>query len=81
MARPKTKDEEKAFAAEESAVQSTQKWTPEELLGVKHLGPGIIGQEMYDAAQAYDIKTDGGKFGPAILGIIPDAYKDQTPKK
>lgn len=52
-------------------------WTPEELLKVKHLGPGLIGKAMHDAAQALAAETDNGRFGPALLGIIPDSYKDQ----
>lgn len=52
-------------------------WTPEQLLAVKHLGPAIIGQAMYDAAQELAETTNNGVFGPALLGIIPDAYKDQ----
>lgn len=55
-------------------------WTPEQLLAHKHLGPAIIGQEMHEAAQQLVQATDGGRFGPALLGIIPPAYQDQTPK-
>lgn len=47
----------------------TPQWSPEELMKVRHLGPGIIGQAKYDAAQAYVHATNGGKFGPALLGI------------
>lgn len=53
---PKKQDEPKAPT-----------WTPEQLLAVKHLGPGIIGPEMHAAAQAYDKQTHAGKFGPALL--------------
>lgn len=42
-------------------------WSQTELLAVKHLGPGIIGQAMYDAAQQYATETKGGVFGPALL--------------
>jgi hypothetical protein len=42
-------------------------WTQEQLLGVKHMGPAIIGQEMYDAAQKVVKETDSGRMGPALL--------------
>lgn len=32
-----------------------------------HYGPGIIGQELYERAEAIRIATDNGKFGPALL--------------
>lgn len=81
MARAKTKEEAAAFEEQEKVILSTQKWTAEELLAVKHLGPGIIGEEMYKASQAYDAQTGGGKYGPALLGIIPEAYKDNPAMK
>lgn len=43
------------------------KWTHEQLKSVKHLGPSIIGAEMFAAAQAFDFETKGGKYGPALL--------------
>lgn len=49
------------------AVESPT-WTPEQLMAVKSFGPGIIGQEMYDACQSYLRSTYGGQFGPALLG-------------
>jgi hypothetical protein len=42
-------------------------WTVEELLKVRHLGPGVIGKEMFEAAQALMDATAGGKLGPAIM--------------
>lgn len=44
------------------------KWTPQQLMAVKHLGPAIIGEEMHAAAQAYVKTTSDGRFGPALLG-------------
>lgn len=55
------------------------KWTPEELMAVKHLGPGIIGQEKYDASQAYAATTSDGKFGPALIGV--PGYSQAGPVK
>lgn len=46
---------------------SEPQWTQEQLLSVKHMGPAIIGQEMYDAAQKVVKETDSGRMGPAIL--------------
>lgn len=43
------------------------KWTHDQLKAVRHLGPGIIGQEMYEAAQVFETETKGGMFGPALL--------------
>lgn len=43
------------------------RWTDDELLRVKHLGPAIIGQEMYEAAQQVNVTTAGGVLGPAVL--------------
>lgn len=37
-------------------------------MAARHMGPALIGQEKYDAAQAYVAKTHGGAFGPALLG-------------
>lgn len=48
-------------------VQQEGSWTPEQLLAVRHLGPGIIGEAMHKASQRYDKQTTGGKFGPALL--------------
>lgn len=55
-------------------------WTPAQLLGVKHLGPAIIGKAMHDAAKSYVVTTNEGIFGPALLGEIPEAYLDQRPE-
>ena len=55
------------------------KWTPEELLSVKHLGPAIIGQEKYEASQAFVAATSSGRFGPAILGV--PGYNQAGPVK
>lgn len=55
-------------------------WTREQLLAVKHLGPAIIGQAMYEAAQALVTETNDGHLGPALRGIIPEAYLDQRPE-
>lgn len=44
------------------------KWTPEQLKAVAHMGPGVIGHEMHEAAQRYLKETNGGVFGPALLG-------------
>lgn len=54
------------------------KWTPEQLMAVKHLGPAIIGAEMHAAAQAYLVRTNDGAFGPALLG---DPAFSQAPEK
>ena len=43
------------------------KWTHDELLRVAHLGPAIIGREMYEAAQKVSVSTKGGALGPAML--------------
>lgn len=49
------------------AVEPAPKWTLEQLIKVKGMGPGIIGQEMYEAAQAVMVATAGGTLGPAIV--------------
>ena len=56
-------------------------WTREQLLAVKHLGPAIIGEAMYEASQALATETNNGVFGPALLGELPDSYKDQRTLK
>lgn len=54
-------------------------------MAVKHMGPALIGQEKYDAAQAYVRSTGGGLFGPALLGDQrfnqsgPVGFKDGIP--
>jgi hypothetical protein len=68
---------DKQAPAEESTETT---WTLAQLMAVKHLGPAIIGQRMFEAAQAITKKTNGGVFGPALLGELPESYKDQTPK-
>lgn len=45
---------------------------------VRHLGPGIIGQEKFDAAQAYVTETHGGAFGPALLGSAAHSQAGPT---
>lgn len=50
-----------------TAAPSVRQWTPEELMADRHLGHGMIGQEKYDAIQAYIAQTNGGHFGPALL--------------
>lgn len=62
-----------------SEASIAPQWTTEQLLAVKHLGPAIIGQEMYEASQSLALRTNDGVFGPAILGEIPEAYRDQRP--
>lgn len=57
------------------------RWTTEQLMAVRHLGPALIGEEMYAAAQAVANQTGDGRFGPALLGIIPDSYRDQRELK
>lgn len=42
-------------------------WTRAELLGVQHLGPGIIGEEMFRASQALVTAPGAVTLGPAIL--------------
>lgn len=61
----------------EGGYTPAPQWTREQLLSVRHLGPAIIGQEMHEASQALVTETNDGHLGPALLGIIPDAYKDQ----
>lgn len=46
------------------------KYSVAELLEVKHLGPALIGQEMYDAKEAYLRDSQGGVFGPALRGEV-----------
>lgn len=60
--------------------KALDKWTFQELMAVKHLGPGLIGQEMYDASQKLSGQTGGGVFGPAILGVITDQNRDLSKK-
>lgn len=43
-------------------------WTPEQLLAVRHLGPGVIGEAMYRAKEAYIASSAGGILGPATRG-------------
>jgi len=49
------------------AAPPAPKWTNDELLRVAHLGPAIIGREMYEAAQKVNVGTKGGTLGPAML--------------
>lgn len=56
-------------ATKDKDVTGTKpRWTVQELLSVKHLGPGILGQEMYQASQALVKENANGVFGPALLG-------------
>lgn len=64
-------------AAEAPETPASPKWTREQLLAHRGFGPALIGQEMYDAIQAVRIETGDGEFGPALLGHLPDSYKDQ----
>jgi len=48
-------------------AQAAPTWTHDELLRVAHLGPAIIGREMYEAAQKVSVSTKGGALGPAML--------------
>jgi hypothetical protein len=57
------------------------KWTQEQLLSVKHMGPAIIGQEMHEAAQKVVKETDSGRMGPAILKTNEEWEADQAAKK
>lgn len=43
-------------------------WTPEELVAVRHLGPAIIGPEMYAAKEAYVARHGSNTLGPATRG-------------
>lgn len=45
-------------------------WTEAELIAVYRLGygPGIIGKEMFDAAQKYGKSSANGILGPATRG-------------
>lgn len=52
-------------------------WTDEFLLAHRGFGPALIGQAMYDAVQSLRVETGDGSFGPALLGKLPDSYKDQ----
>lgn len=36
-------------------------------------GPGVVGQDLFDAAQAIRARPGEGRFGPALLGGTPDA--------
>jgi hypothetical protein len=54
-----------------SEATAEETWTPEELLAVRHMGPGIIGEAKYKAAQAYVAQTGGGMFGPALISDDP----------
>jgi hypothetical protein len=42
-------------------------YTDAQLIAAKKFGPSLIGQELYDAAQAFSVRTGDGKFGPALL--------------
>jgi hypothetical protein len=61
-------------------VPPAPKWTPAQLMAVRHMGPSMIGQEMYDAAQEYMKTTNGGIFGPALISNDPK-YNQAAPKR
>lgn len=43
-----------------------------------NLGPGIIGQELFDRANKIRTTTDNGKFGPALLDPFYGRPADQV---
>lgn len=47
-------------------------WSEEHCIAVKKAGhgPGIIGRAAWEKAQAVAIKTNDGKAGPALRGIV-----------
>lgn len=55
-----------------AAAELAQRWTRDQLMAVRHLGPAIIGREMFEAAQSLEEKTVGGVFGPALLATEPE---------
>ena len=55
-------------------------WTDEQALEHRRFGPGIIGKAAHEYAWSVAERTGDGKFGPAILGQLPDSYKDMRPK-
>lgn len=77
---PRKAQEAPEAAPEVPSVEATPSWTPAQLMAVKHMGPGIIGQAMYDAAQAYVSTTNDGVFGPAIVSRDPK-YNQAGPLK
>lgn len=58
----------KAKEKEQDVTGTKPRWTIQELLANKHLGPAIIGEEMYAASQAAARENGNGVFGPALLG-------------
>lgn len=59
-----------AKATESDAVQ----WTDKELRDVYQsgVGPGIIGREMWEAAQRFAEVTAAGVLGPALIYATPE---------
>lgn len=55
-------------------------WKEEQIMRSQEFGPAIIGKAQYQYVQSFVRQTSGGVFGPALLGVIPDAYKDQRKK-
>lgn len=55
-------------------------WAPDKILSHQVFGPAIIGKAQHDYCQRYVAESAGGIFGPALLGIVPEAYQDQRPK-
>jgi hypothetical protein len=51
-----------------AVVVPEETWTSAELLAVKHLGPGVIGEAKFRAVQAYIASSAGGVLGPATRG-------------
>lgn len=55
-------------AADDAAPVAAPKFSVAQLLEVKDFGPGLIGQEMFDAKEAYLRDSQGGIYGPALRG-------------
>lgn len=55
-------------AAASAAAGTGHAWSHAELMEVQHLGPGIIGQAMHEAKEAYLRESQGGILGPAMRG-------------
>lgn len=64
----KTKPAEAPEASQVAEAEAPPQWSPEDLVAVAHLGPGIIGRAMYEASQAYVASSAHGILGPATRG-------------
>jgi len=54
-------------------------WTEQQIQDSKLFGPAIIGKAQYEYVQGHLKETNGGIFGPALLGkIVPGNVR--TPK-